>query len=58
MAGLSGRQAVGKEGRKDGKKVGRQKVRNASGQEFRQTDKCAEKQMCKYTYRHTEIKTY
>jgi hypothetical protein len=58
----AGRQAIGKEGRKDGRKVGRkagrQEGRNAGGQEFRQTDKCTERQMCKYVYRHREIKTY
>jgi hypothetical protein len=63
MAGLSGRQVGSRDGgqkdrRKVGRKAGRQGGRNAGGQEFRQTDKCTERQMCKYTHRHTEIKTY
>jgi hypothetical protein len=39
-------------------KAGRQEGRNAGGQEFRLTDKCTERQMCKFIYRHSEIKTY
>jgi hypothetical protein len=63
MVGLSGKQAGSREGwqkgwGKVGTKAGRQEGRNAGGPEFRLTDKCTERQMCIFIYRHTEIKTY
>jgi hypothetical protein len=41
---------------KDGSKAGWHG--NAGGQEFRQTDKCAERHVYKYTYRNIDIQTY